>query len=65
MTTQTPHTWKFYALLALWDFVGLFLLDMLIEGGYTHWILVHDLIAAVLFTAIIWLVDRKPFKKKK
>ena len=65
MTTQAPRTWKFYALLALWDFVGLFLLDMLIEGGYTHWILVHDLIAAVLFAVIIWLVDRKPFKKKK
>ena len=65
MTTQTPHTWKFYALLALWDFVGLFLLDMLIEGRYTHRILVHDLIVAVLFTVIFWLFYRKPFKKKK
>ena len=65
MDNTLKRTWKFYALLALWDFVGLFLLDMLIEGGYTHWILVHDLIAAAIFTAIIWFVDRKPFKKKK
>ena len=65
MDNTLKRTWKFYALLALWDFVGLFLLDMLIEGGYTHWILVHDLIAAAIFTAIIWLVDQKPFKKKK
>ncbi len=65
MTTQTPHTWKFYSFLALLDFVFLFVLDMLIESGYTHRILVHDLIAAVLFAVIIWLVDLKPFKKKK
>ena len=52
-------------MLALWDFVGLFLLDMLIEGGYSHQILVHDLIVAVLFTVIFWLFYRKPFKKKK
>ena len=65
MTTQKTHTWKFYAFLALLDFVFLFVLDMLIESGYTHRILVHDLIAAVLFAVIIWLVDLKTFKKKK
>lgn len=65
MDNTHKRTWKFYALLALWDFVGLFLLDMLIEGGYTHWILVHDFIAAAIFTAIFWFVDQKPFKKKK
>lgn len=65
MTTQTPHTWKSYALIALLDFVCIFVLDMLIEGGYSHRILVHDLIVAVIFTVTFWLFDRKPFKKKK
>ncbi len=65
MTTQTPRTWKFYALIALLDFVCIFVQDMLIEGGYSHQILVHDLIVAVLFTVIFWLFYRKPFKKKK
>ena len=65
MTTQTPRTWKFYALIALVEFVCIFVLDMLIEGGYSHQILVHDLIVAVLFTVTFWLFDRKPFKKKK
>ena len=64
--TGTPkqRTWKFYALIALLDFVFLFVLEMLIEGGYTHWILVHDLVAAVVFAVIIWLVDWKTIKKK-
>lgn len=52
-------------MIALLDFVFLFVLDMLIEGGYTHWILVHDLVAAVVFAVIIWLVDWKTIKKKK
>ncbi len=65
MTTQTPRTWKFYALIALVEFMCIFVLDMLIEGGYSHQILVHDLIVAVLFTVTFWLFDRKPFKKKK
>ncbi len=65
MTTPTPHTWKFYALIALLDFVCIFVQDMLVEGGYSHRILVHDLIVAVIFTVIFWLFDRKPFKKKK
>ena len=65
--TSTPkqRTWKFYALIALLDFVFLFVLDMFIEGEYTHWILIHDLIAAVVFVVIIWLVDWKTIKKKK
>jgi len=65
MTTPTPRTWKFYALIALVDFVCIFVMDMLIEGGYSHRILVHDLIVAVIFTVIFWLFYRKPFKKKK
>ncbi len=65
MTTPTPRTWKFYALIALVDFVCIFVMDMLVEGGYTHQILIHDLIVAVIFTVIFWLFDRKPFKKKK
>ena len=65
MNIMHKHTWKFYALIALVEFMCIFVLDMLIEGGYSHQILVHDLIVAVLFTVIFWLFYRKPFKKKK
>ncbi len=57
MTTQTPRTWKFYVLLALWDFVGLFLVDMLIEGGYTHWILALRVDAEVYEAIEKWAAD--------
>lgn len=59
------HSWRFYLLVGLVDFAAIFLLDWLIEGKYTNWLLVHDLIIAVVFTVIFWLLEQKPFKKNK
>ena len=65
MEKRVPHTWKFYTTIGLVDFAAIFLLDLLIEGGYSHKILIHDLVIAIIFTGVFWLTERILFKKDK
>ena len=68
MKTLKKHTWKFYALIWLMWFVGMYGMDWVAEHanvGYIKlpfWIYLAE---ATVFTAILWLIEEKPFKKNK
>ena len=68
MMTMHKHTWKFYGLIWLMYMVGLYGMDWVAghaKVGYTIRPIIWYPIEATVFTAIWWLIEEKPFRKKK
>ena len=68
MNNTHKHTWKFYALIWLVDFVALYVADLIVEhaiDGYPKPTILIDLAEATVFAGLFWLFMEKPFKKNK
>ena len=69
MNTTHKHTWMLYALIWLMWSAGMYGIDLVVEHakvGYTrHPSILWYLVEATVLTAIFWLIEEKPFRKKK
>lgn len=68
MNNLHKHTWKFYALIWLVDFVALYGADLIVEhaiDGYPKPTILIVLAEATVFAGLFWLFMEKPFKKNK